>query len=59
VGEAPNGYYELLLTSGISVTDTAEISFGDDTTGAIRTTIQGRYAGATPTTPPWMLRVPA
>jgi hypothetical protein len=59
VGEAPGGYYELLLDSGISSTDSAEITFGDETTGGIRTTIQSRYAGATPNTPPWRLRVPA
>jgi hypothetical protein len=59
VGEAPNGYYELLLDSGISVTDAAEITFGDEAVGGVRTTIQSRYAGATPNTPPWRLRVPA
>ena len=59
VAEAPGGYYEALLTSGISSTDAAEISFGEETVGAIRTTIAGRYAGATPNTPPWTLRVPA
>lgn len=58
VGEAPNGYYELLIDSGISTTDDAEISFGDETTGGIRTTIGSRYNGATPNTPPWRLRVP-
>lgn len=58
VGEAPNGYYELLLDSGISTTDSAEITFGDESVGGIRTTIQSRYAGATPNTPPWRLRVP-
>lgn len=59
VGESPNGYYELLLDSGISTTDAAEITFGDEATGGIRTTVQSRYAGATPNTPPWRLRVPA
>lgn len=59
VGEAPAGYYELLLTSGISSTDSAEITFGDESVGGIRTTIQSRYAGATPNTSPWSLRVPA
>lgn len=58
VGEAPNGYYELLCDSAISVTDAAEIAFGDETVGGIRTTVQSRYAGATPNTPPWRLRVP-
>jgi hypothetical protein len=59
VSEAPNGYYEFLLTSGISTTEQAELAYGDETAAGIRTTIQGRYAGATPTTPPWTLRVPA
>lgn len=58
VGESPNGYYEFLLDSGISATDAAEIAFGDETVGGIRTTIQSRYNGATPNTPPWRLRVP-
>lgn len=58
VGESPNGYYELLLDSGISTTEGAEITFGDEAVGSIRTTIQSRYAGATPNTPPWRLRVP-
>jgi hypothetical protein len=58
VGEAPNGYYELILDSGISITDAAEITWGDEATGSIRTTIQSRYSGATPNTPRWRLRVP-
>ena len=59
VGEAPGGYYELLLDSGISTTDSAEIAFGDETVGGITTTIQSRYAGSLPNTPPWRLRVPS
>lgn len=58
VGEAPNGFYEMLIDSGISTTDSAEIAFGDETTGGVRTTIGSRYNGATPNTPPWRLRVP-
>lgn len=58
VGESPNGYYELLIDSGISTTDAAEIAFGDETVGGIRATIGSRYNGATPNTPPWRLRVP-
>lgn len=59
VAEAPSGYYELELASGISTTDSAEISFGDETVGGIRTTIGSRYNGQTPNTSPWTLRVPA
>ena len=59
VAEAPDGYYELVLDSAISVTEGAELSFGDETAAGIRTTLQSRFAGATPTTPPWTLRVPA
>jgi hypothetical protein len=58
VGESPADYYELLLTSGISSTDNAEVTFGEEAVGSIRTTIQSRYAGATPTTSPWRLRIP-
>jgi hypothetical protein len=59
VAEAPDGYYELALDSGISITEGAELTFGDETAAGIRTTIEARYAGSTPTTPPWRLRVPA
>jgi hypothetical protein len=58
VAEAPDGYYEFLLSSGISTTENAELSFGDDSAGGIRMTIAGRVAGATPTTPAWTVRVP-
>ena len=58
VGESPGGYYELLLDSGISTTDAAEITFGDSTVGAIKTTIGSRYSGSQPNLPPWRLRVP-
>jgi hypothetical protein len=58
VGESPNGFYELLIDSGISTTDAAEIAYGDETVGGIRATIGSRYNGATPNTPPWRLRVP-
>jgi hypothetical protein len=59
VAEAPVGYFELLLDSGISATDSAELNFGDETVGGIRTTIASRYNGSTPNTSPWHLRVPA
>lgn len=59
VAEAPSGYYELRLDSGISTTDSAEVSFGDETVGGIRTTIGSRYNGSTPNTSPWHLYVPA
>jgi hypothetical protein len=58
VGQSPNGYYELLMDSGISTTDAAEVTFGDETTGGSRATIQSRYNGSQPNTPPWRLRVP-
>lgn len=59
VAEAPDGYYELLFDSGISTTEGAELTFGDESAAGFRTTIQSRFAGATPTTSPWHLRVPA
>ncbi len=58
VAEAPDGYYELVFDSGISSTEQAELTFGDETAAGFRTTIQSRFAGATPTTAPWNLRVP-
>ena len=59
VAQSPNGYYEFAFDSGISQTDAAEITFGDEATGSIRTTIQSRYNGATTAKAPWHLRVPA
>ncbi len=58
VAESPRGYQELKLDSGISVTDTAEVTTGDETMGGIRTTIQSRNNGATPNTPAWRIRNP-
>jgi hypothetical protein len=59
VAQAPSGYYEFLIDRGISTTETAELSFGDETTAGIRATIQSRFLGSATTTPTWRLRVPA
>lgn len=59
VAQSPADYYELYLYRGLSSTETAEISFGDETMAGIRVTIGGHKTGTDLTLPSWKLRVPA
>jgi hypothetical protein len=59
VAQSPADYYELYLYRGISTTDAAEMSFGDETMAGIRVTIGARKDGADLSLPSWKLRVPA
>lgn len=57
---APTGdkYGELRLLNAISQTESAEITFGDETLAGIRVTIASRYDGSASTTSPYQLVVP-
>jgi hypothetical protein len=59
VAQSPADYYELILRNGISTTEAAEFSFGDETMAGVRVTIGARKDGANLTVPSWVLRVPA
>jgi hypothetical protein len=59
VAQSPNDYYELYLYNAISKTDSAEISFGDESMAAVKVTLGSRRDGANLALPSWRLRVPA
>lgn len=58
VAQSPADYYELYLYNAITTTDSAELTFGNDSMAAIRTTLGTRRDGLNPTLPSWRLRVP-
>lgn len=59
VAQSPADYYELYLYNAISKTDSAEISFGDESMAAVKVTLGTRRDGANLALPSWRLRVPA
>lgn len=59
VAQSPTDYYELLLFNAISKTETAEITFGDESMAAIRVSLATRRDGANLALPSWRLRIPA
>ena len=59
VAQSPNDYYELYLFNAISKTDSAEVTFGDESMAAIKVTLGSRLNGANLASPSWRLRVPA
>ena len=59
VAQSPTDYYELYLYNAISKTDSAELTFGNESMAAIKVTLGSRLAGANPALPSWRLRVPA
>ncbi len=59
VAQSPADYYELYLYNAISKTDSAEISFGDESMAAVKVTLGSRRDGANPGLPSWRLRIPA
>ena len=59
VAQSPSNYYELYLYNAISKTDSAEISFGDESMAGIKVTLGSRRDGANFALPSWRLRVPA
>ncbi len=59
VAQSPADYYELYLYNAISKTDSAEISFGDESMAAVKVTLGSRRDGANPALPSWRLRIPA
>jgi hypothetical protein len=59
VAQSPSDYYELYLYNAISKTDSAEISFGNESMAGIKVTLGSRRDGANLALPSWRLRVPA
>jgi hypothetical protein len=59
VAQSPADYYELYLYNAISKTDSAEISFGDESMAAIKVSLGTRRDGANLALPSWRLRIPA
>ncbi len=59
VAQSPTDYYELYLYNAISKTDSAEISFGDESMAAIKVSLGSRRDGANLALPSWRLRIPA
>lgn len=58
VAQSPNDYYELIIFNAISSTQSADLSFGQDTMAAIKVTLNGRRDGANLSLPAWKLRTP-
>lgn len=59
VAQSPNDYYELYLYNAISKTETAELTFGNESMAAIKVSLGSRLSGANLALPSWRLRVPA
>lgn len=59
VAQSPSDYYELYLYNAISKTDSAEISFGNESMAGIKVTLGSRRDGSNLALPSWRLRVPA
>lgn len=58
VAQSPAAYYELYLYNAITTTDSAELTFGNESMAAIKTTIGTRDDGLNIGLPSWKLRVP-
>lgn len=58
VAQSPSSYYELYVYNGITTTDQAELTFGNESMAAIKTTIATRDDGLNIASPSWKLRVP-
>lgn len=54
-----SGYQELRIPRGISTTDSAEVTFGEQAVAGIRVTIGARYLGSDLTASPFKLYAPA
>jgi len=52
-----NGYSSLTLPSGLSVTETGEVTVGDNALSGIRVMVSGRRDGTTPNTSPYQLHI--
>ncbi len=59
VAQSPTDYYELYLYNAISKTDSAELTFGDESMAAIKVSLGSRRDGANLALPSWRLRIPA
>jgi hypothetical protein len=59
VAQSPADYYELFLYNAISKTDSAELTFGNESMAAIKVTLGTRRNGLSRADPSWKLRVPA
>jgi hypothetical protein len=59
IAQSPEDYYELYLYNAISKTESAEISFGNESMAAIKVSLGTRRDGANLSDPSWRLRVPA
>ncbi len=59
VAQSPTDYYELYLYNAISKTDSAELTFGDESMAAIKVSLATRLDGANTALPSWRLRIPA
>ena len=59
VAQSPTDWTELLLFNAISTTESAELSFGDESMAAIKVSLGTRRDGANLALPSWRLRIPA
>jgi hypothetical protein len=59
VAQSPADYYEIIIHRGISVTESVEFTFGDETLAGIRVTIGARKSGTDLTLPAWEIYAPA
>ncbi len=59
VAQSPADYYELFLYNAISKTESAEITFGNESMAAVGVTVGTRRDGLNLALPSWKLRVPA
>ncbi len=59
VAQSPSDYYELILFNALAITDSAEITFGDESMAGIKVTLGARRDGANLALPSWRLRIPA
>lgn len=58
VAQSPADYYELYLYNAISKTESAEITFGNESMAAVGVTVGTRRDGLNLALPSWRLRVP-
>lgn len=58
VAQSPNDYYELIIFNAISSTQSADLSFGQDTMAAISVSLAARKDGSNLNLPSWKLRTP-
>jgi hypothetical protein len=58
VAQSPRDYYELYLYNAISKTESAEITFGNESMAAVGVTVGTRRDGLNLALPSWRLRVP-